>query len=457
MPPRRTFATARVVAAARAVAAVVEQLIKARVSATLANHKTLRNSINGHGNGSHKSHTGIRGTVRTPRECTYKDFLNCQPLTFKGTEGQVVLSQWFKKLELVFHISNCAVENQTLKKMMTVKYCPRGVIKKLEIKLWNLKVKGTDVASYTLRFQELTLMCGRMLHEESNEDEKYVGGLLDMIRGNGHQQQNKRQNTGRAYIAGLGEKMEYTGSFPCCIKCNYHHKGPCAPRCKKCKKISHLARDYRSFGPNGNNNNCGNSKTTQNASTFYECGVQGNFKRDFPKLKNKNRGNQGGNGNASAKVSNRSFVSTTFSSLIDITPTTLDYYYDVELADGKIIRINTIIWDCTLNFLHHPFNINLMPIELGSFDVIIRMDWLAKYHAVIDCAEKIIRIPWGNETLIVHGDESNWGSETCLNIISCTKTQKYMLNGCHVFLAHVTTKETEDKSREKRLEDVPIV
>ncbi|GJZ87118.1 putative reverse transcriptase domain-containing protein [Tanacetum coccineum] len=266
--------------------------------------------------------------------------------------------------------------------------------------------------------------------------------------------------------------------------------GPCAPRCNKCKKIGHLARDCRSSGPNSNNNNRGNSGTTQNAGTFYKCGVQGHCKRDFPKLKNKICGNQGGNVNAPAKVyvvgnagtnpdsnvvtgtfllnnryasilfdtgADRSFVSTTFSSLIDITPTTLDHYYDVELADGKIIGINTIIRGCTLNFLDHPFNINLMPVELGSFDVIVGMDWLAKYHAVIDCAEKIVRIPWGNETLIIHGDESNQGNGTRLNIISCTKTHKYLLKGHHVFLAHVTTKEIEDKSGEKRLEDVPIV
>ncbi|GJY52986.1 putative reverse transcriptase domain-containing protein [Tanacetum coccineum] len=98
-----------------------------------------------------------------------------------------------------------------------------------------------------------------------------------------------------------------------------------------------------------------------------------------------------------------------------------------------------------------------MPVELGSFDIIIGMDWLAKYQAIIVCAEKIIRIPWGNETLIVHGDGSDQGSETRLNIISCTKMQKYFLKGCPVFLAHVNTKETEDKSKKKRLEDVPIV
>ncbi|GJT00992.1 reverse transcriptase domain-containing protein, partial [Tanacetum coccineum] len=354
MPPRRSSATARAAAAARAAApmtdAAVEQLIEARVSAALANHETLRNSTNGHGDGSHNSGIGNRGTTRTPRECTYKDFLNCHPLNFKGTEGVVVLAQWFEKKKSVFHISNCAVENQV--KFATCTFVENALtwwnshIK--AVTQDNLEVKGTDVTSYTLHFQELTLMCGRIFHEESDEVEKYVGGLPGMILGDvmsyqpkmmekaikfandqmdqkvltiaerqaeqkrklefnagnnqGHQQQNKRQNTGKAYTARPGEKREYTGPLPLCTKCNYHHKGPCAPRCKKCKKIGHLARDYRSSGPNGNNNNCGNSGTTQNVGTCYEYGVQGHFKRDCPKLKKRNRGNQGRNDNALAKV-----------------------------------------------------------------------------------------------------------------------------------------------------------
>nr|GEZ69531.1 putative reverse transcriptase domain-containing protein [Tanacetum cinerariifolium] len=80
----------------------------------------------------------------------------------------------------------------------------------------------------------------------------------------------------------------------------------------------------------------------------------------------------------------------------------MDHYYDVELADGRIIGLNTILRGCTLNILNHPFNIDLMPVELGSFDAIIGMDWLAKYQAIIMCAEKIVRIPWGDETLIIH-------------------------------------------------------
>ncbi|GJR11408.1 putative reverse transcriptase domain-containing protein [Tanacetum coccineum] len=98
-----------------------------------------------------------------------------------------------------------------------------------------------------------------------------------------------------------------------------------------------------------------------------------------------------------------------------------------------------------------------MPVELGSFDAIIGMDWLAKHQAVIMCAEKIVRIPWKNKTLIVHGDGSTQGNVTRLNIISCTKTQRYLEKGFPIFLAHVNIKEGEDKSEKKRLEDVPIV
>ncbi|GKD70113.1 putative reverse transcriptase domain-containing protein [Tanacetum coccineum] len=219
--------------------------------------------------------------------------------------------------------------------------------------------------------------------------------------------------------------------------------GLCAPRCNKCKKFGHLARDCRGVVANAN---------TQRVVTCFECGVQWHYKKDFPKLKNKNQGNKVGNGNAQARAYAVGTARTNLNSNV-----VMDHGYDVELADGKIIGVNNIIRGCTLNFLNHPFNIDLMLVELGIFDVIIGMDWKTKYHAVIVCDEKIICIPFGNKILIVHGNGSNNGHESRLNIISCTKTQKYLLKGCHVFLAHITAKEAEDKSEEKRLEDVPII
>ncbi|GJR39685.1 hypothetical protein Tco_1215369 [Tanacetum coccineum] len=147
--------------------------------------------------------------------------------------------------------------------------------------------------------------------------------------------------------------------------------------------------------------------------------------------------------------SDRSFVNTRFSSLLDIKPIKIEDSYEVELADGRVVSTNTVLKGCTLSLVNHIFEIDLMPIELGTFDVIIGMDWLVKHDAVIVCGEKVVRIPYGNKTLIVEGDKG--GSR--LKIISCIKARKYVEQGCHLFLAHVTKK----KSKEKRMEDVPVI
>ncbi|GKE47216.1 hypothetical protein Tco_1478474, partial [Tanacetum coccineum] len=262
--------------------AQLKALIDQGVADALAARDIDRNR---NGDDSYNSGMGSRRTERSARECTYSDFLKCQPLNFKGTEGVIRLTQWFEKMESVFHISNCttvtyevayAMTWKTLKKMMTNKYCPRGEIKKLEIEMWNLMVKGTDVVGYNQCFQELSLICSRMFPKESDEIEKYVGGLPDMIhrsvmaskpktmqdaiefateiidkkintyaehqaknkrkfddtsRNNQNQQQpSKRHNVARAYTAGSGENKPYRGSKPLCSKCNYHHDGQCAPK-----------------------------------------------------------------------------------------------------------------------------------------------------------------------------------------------------------------------------------
>ncbi|GJW06912.1 putative reverse transcriptase domain-containing protein [Tanacetum coccineum] len=529
-----------------------------------------RNSTNG--DGSHSSDGYNRRNVQTARPCFYTDFMKCQPLNFKGTEGVVSLTRWIEKMESVFNINGCAIENQVkfatctllgaaltwwngqirtlgpdayamtwevLKKKMTDKYCPQGEIKKLEIELWNLKVKGNDVPTYTERFQELTLICTKFVANETEKIDKYISGLPDNIYGNvksskpktldetielandlmdqklrtyaerqadnkrkaddssrnnhGHQQQpSKRQNVAKVYNMGSGERKPYGGNLPKCTKCHFHHNGPCTQKCHKCNKVGHLARDCRSSGNTNVANAQRDNRAIPKGNGCFECGAPGHFKRDCPKLKNKDGGNgnaQGWvyavgnaekNGNASRNPdsnvvtgtfllnnryasilfdigADRSFISTTFSSLINIAPTLLENSYDVELADGKIVGIDTIIRGCTLNFLNHPFNIDLMPVELGSFDVIIGMNWLRRCHAVIVCDEKLVRIPYGNETLIFHGNESNNGRESWLTIISCSKAQEYMAKGCQIFLAQIFAKNEEDKSEGKQLKDVPIV
>ncbi|GKB00237.1 putative reverse transcriptase domain-containing protein, partial [Tanacetum coccineum] len=244
---------------------------------------------------------------------------------------------------------------------------------------------GNDIA-YAMTWTELKkkmtprteikkLKVKLMFPEESDKIEKYVGGLPDMIHGSVVASKPKTTSTTNA-------------------------------------------------------NNANNQKGTGSGQkpTYYECGVQGHFKRECPKLKNNNNcGNQVGGGNAPAKVADRSFVSTAFSSQIDITPTALDHYYDVELADGRIIGLNTILRGCTLNILNHPFNIDLMPVELGSFNTIIGMDWLKQPGKQGSSAHYLVH-----------------------------QNKEYMLKGCPVFLANVTTKETEDKSEKKRMRGFQI-
>ncbi|GKC68622.1 reverse transcriptase domain-containing protein [Tanacetum coccineum] len=142
------------------------------------------------GDDSHNLGTAIRRTERVARECTYPDFIKCQPLNFKGIEGVVELIQLFEKMETwnshvrtVGHDVTYAMTWTDLKKKMTDKCCPRGEIKKFKSELWNLKVKGTNVIGYNQHFQELALLCVRMFPEESDKIKRYVGGLPDMIHG----------------------------------------------------------------------------------------------------------------------------------------------------------------------------------------------------------------------------------------------------------------------------------
>ncbi|GJV00392.1 putative reverse transcriptase domain-containing protein [Tanacetum coccineum] len=491
---------------------------------------------NGNGGNGNPNENG-RGDRPVARECTY----------FKGTEGVVGLIRWFEKMETVFHISNCPKKYQVkyatctllnsaltwwnshkktigaeatfsmswreLMKLMTEVYCPRNEIQKMESELWNLTVKNNDLAAYTQRFQELTMMCTKMVPEEEDRVEKFIGGLPDNIQGNvivaeptrlqdvvridnnlmdqklkGYAMknaENKRrlevshrdnrrqlppfkrpnvrgQNVARAYTADNNERKPYNGPLPLCNKCKLHHEVPCTVRCGKCNKVGHLTQDYKdTTGVNLKDQNHGNKAGNKNRvgkarrKAYMLGGGEANLDSNVVKgtfLLNNHYASMIYDSGA-----DRSFVLTTFSTLLDITPDTLDISYAVELADGRIYETNTILRGCTLGLLGHPFNIDLMSVELGSFDVIISMDWLANHHVVIVCDEKIVRIPYGDEVLIVQGVRDVKGEKSKLSIISCTKTQKYIERGCPIFLAQVTKKEIENKSEEKRLEDVPTI
>nr|GEZ99845.1 putative reverse transcriptase domain-containing protein [Tanacetum cinerariifolium] len=392
----------------------INNLIAQHVAKTLVEYETQRNSVVNEDT-SNTTGTGPR-TVRPTRECTYKDYLNCRPLKFNGTEGVIGLTRWFERTEYVSSISNCTAENQ-------VKFASCTLIGSA-LTWWNShmravgqEVKGTDITSYPLCFQELSLLCGRMFPEESDEIERYVGGLPEMIRGNlmsyepklmqkAIKSANEQMDQKLLGIVDRSGEKPYRGIKPLYPKCNLYHDGPCRPKCTNCKKTGHLTQDCRSRATNNNNNNNRRATTAyQGVPTCFEYGAQCHLKNNCPRLGNRNQGNQNqaGNGNVVARA------------------------YGLGTAGG---------------------NPNANVVTVG-------MDWLKTYHAVIVCDEKIVRVPFGNETLIIRCDGSNNGNQ--LNIISCTKTRNYLLKGYPVFLANITTKMIKDKSEEKRLEDLPIV
>ncbi|GJU85338.1 putative reverse transcriptase domain-containing protein [Tanacetum coccineum] len=175
--------------------------------------------------------------------------------------------------------------------------------------------------------------------------------------------------------------------------------------------------------------NTNNNNKNQKTGACYECGNTRHMRRDCPKLKNR------GNGNRNGTAQGRSYA-----------------LGGRDASPG----VNTIIPDCTLNFMNHPFNIDLMHVPLGSFDVIIGMDWLTKYHGVIIYDEKIVRVPFRREMLIFQGNGNNKRGESRLNIISCSKAQEYLLRGCDVFLATVLKRMPRMSRRGSELEDVPL-
>nr|GEX35718.1 putative reverse transcriptase domain-containing protein [Tanacetum cinerariifolium] len=204
-------------------------------------------------------------------------------------------------------------------------------------------------------------------------------------------QNTTRENVARAYTAGNNKRKGYVGSLPYCSKGKLHHERLCTIRCGNCKKVGHQTRDCR---VTVNQNSQGATVGNPRGIVCYECGCMGHFRKDCPKLRNQNHGNQTrnktGNKTEGNKVTVRAYT-------IAGGGTNPDSNVVTELADGRILETNIILRGCTLGLLGHPFDIDLMPVELRSFDVIIGMDWLAKYHALIVCDEKVVRIPYGDE------------------------------------------------------------
>nr|GFA72292.1 hypothetical protein [Tanacetum cinerariifolium] len=366
------------------------------------------------GAGGNADGTGVRGAGPTVPEltgCTYATFIKCDPLPFNETEGAVGLCQWTKAMGI--EAANNTPWSE-VRKWMTEEFCPQSVIQRMEQELYNLRMKGMDIDGTLIDFMSwlccpatindavrLTYqLAGQLIQDkadEATESEKRKGEGDRGSHGDNRREHNRRQNQMRGN-AGAMTNVAHNNNETC-QKCkNKRHAGDCW-KCTNYGKLGHKTDRCRIL-----------------EMSCYNCHEKGHIKKDYPKL---GRNGQGGNHRGGAyqlgaintqedpKVvtgtfllnnhyatalfdsgADKSFVSTKFSTLINIKPIEINTSYEVELADGKIVSTNNVLKGCTLNLLNHSFPIDLMVIELGSFDVVIGMDWLSKNDAAILCGEK---------------------------------------------------------------------
>ncbi|GJY69601.1 reverse transcriptase domain-containing protein [Tanacetum coccineum] len=489
---------------------------------------------------STQEETNLGSNSSQNKACNYKEFRAVMHEDFH--EGDRVKFASSTLLDSALTWWNVYVRSVTLdtahatpwsdfKAMFIRKYCPRNEVKQMENKLWNLKVKGTNLTAYNQRFQELIFLCPEMVPNTDRLLERYIEGLplnikgnvtsskpvdlheaIEMAQGlmyqvvqelgensgdkrkwNGNHYNNNNPNTtsnlnlnkcpeiARVFTAGQGHKVKDCQAPPLLAS----QRGPGSQggqgsdvTCFGCCEKGHYKNKCPNNGSQGRGNQIrGNQQNPQNNQRQNQGNPKGN-----------NQSTQGGhrapgrvyslcvkaavkdnnvvNGtflinNVYASVlfdtgADRSFVLHAFSKYIDIPPTTLDTNYSVELADGKSLTTNTILRGCTLNLQNYLFKIDLLLIELGSFDVIVGMDWMAEHRAEVVCYKKYIHVLYGNDMLIIQGERSGVKNESRLEVISSIRTQGYIDKGCQVFLVQMMKKD-ETVASKKRIEDVPVV
>ncbi|GKD00433.1 putative reverse transcriptase domain-containing protein [Tanacetum coccineum] len=369
------------------------------------------------------------------RKCSYKEFMSCQPFNFKGNDLKTYIRRFHelaflcptmvpnseKLMEVFIRGLHRSIEgNVTASKPQTLKE-PITITQRLtdQVTKHNFVQETND---HKQKFDDRrTSNNNNYQNNRNNNNNNYKNNRNNNNRNNGHhQQQNRRQETIRAYVVTPTENSRYTGSLPLCKKCTLHHTGPCTVKCQTCNKVGHQTRNCRNKGP------ATGSNLQPVLVTCHACGEKGHYIHQCPRANNNAHGrayllrdkntHQGPNVVTGTFLLNqhlarilfdsgadKSFVSISLASMLNIPQITLDTTYDIEMADGNLVGTNTVIQGCTLISLNQPFDIDLMSIKLGSFDVVIGMDWLSNYHSRIIYDEKVVHIPIDDETLIIRG------------------------------------------------------
>ncbi|GJS50494.1 reverse transcriptase domain-containing protein [Tanacetum coccineum] len=297
------------------------------------------------------------------RKCSYKEFMNYQPFNFKGTKGAVGLICWFERTESIFLCSNCT-------KDCKVKFAT-----------------GNDLKTYVRRFQELAVLCSTMVPNSEKLIEVFIGGLPRSIEGNVTTSKPQTLEEAITITQRLMDQMHPTSHRTLHYQVSDLQQGGSSDQELQEQRASHWKQPVASVS----NLSC----------LWRERALQKSVPKSKHQCPRKSILAEGQERSPRPERADKSFVSISLASMLNIPPITLDTTYDIEMADGNLVGTNTVIQGYTLILLNQPFEIDLMSIKLGSFNVIIGMDWLSKYHARIICDEKVVHIPIDGETLII--------------------------------------------------------
>ncbi|GJW92001.1 putative reverse transcriptase domain-containing protein [Tanacetum coccineum] len=413
----------------------INKMVKKQIAEAIEEYeKTRANPYNAGGSGP----TNTGGTVNV-QGCSHKTFMNGKPHPFNRTEGVVGLRRWIEKghaltwwngnVHTIGHVNANGIPWTEFKSMMTTEYCPSIEIQRMEQELWTLTMKEDDIEAYNNRFHELDLMCPDLVPNEKKKVERYIRGFPKRIKGNItsskpttlYEAINMAYELVKQAVQGKAARLQLKVGFMLEIYQNaicvtYIIMGRALQSAKDvkewvtCRRIVELG--FR----------CPTAKNQQNKEARTRAYVVVENPQQNPNVV---MGTFLLNDHYASVLfdldSEISFISTEFTHFIDIAPATLNTSYKVELMNGKMVSTNTVLRGFTLLLINHVFKIDLLPTQLGSFDVIVGMDWLAYHRAVIDCYEKIIRIPlWNGEIIKVQGEKP----EKDPRLLSCIKADK---------------------------------